>query len=64
MKKLHRRQVSTASAKMFALNEEIFSGVENDYGNSNSDIPPVHVDQEQKENDDFQLVRQRHHDGW
>ena len=50
VKKLHRRQVSTASAKMFALNEEIFSGVENDYGNSNSDIPPVHVDQEQKEN--------------
>ena len=28
VKKLHRRQVSTASAKMFALNEEIFSGVE------------------------------------
>ena len=50
VKKLHRRQVSTASAKMFALNEEIFSGVENECDTPNSDIPQIHVDQDQKVN--------------
>lgn len=44
VKKLHRRQVSTASAKMFALNEDIFSSRNEDSEVPNDDIPQVHFD--------------------
>ena len=44
IKKLHRRQVSTASAKMFAINEDIFTGDESNSFAPKNDIPKMNVE--------------------
>ena len=41
IKKLHRRQVSTASAKMFAINEDIFRGDDNSSFATKNDISKI-----------------------
>lgn len=54
IKKLHRRQVSTASAKMFAINEDVFMREESNSFAPKNDIPQnnvesSHTDQNSKE---------------
>ena len=49
IKKLHRRQISAASAKMFALNEEMFPGGENDSIKLDNGIPHISVEQNESE---------------
>ena len=49
IKKLHRRQISTASAKMFALNEEIFPGEGNDSIEVDNGMPKYSVEQHESE---------------
>ena len=44
IKKLHRRQVSTASAKMFAINEDIFRGDDNSTFATKNDISKIKVE--------------------
>ena len=45
IKKLHRRQISSASAKMFALNDEMFPGVNNDLEKYSEDLPKWNIEQ-------------------